>query len=241
MPYRLGLQRSARLRAIVARRCAAALFFVAALTSEGCKEEIYYSADPITGTVVDADTKQPLAGVNVLASWTAYGGGLEGGNLTGHAMVLEAVTDENGKFSLPGWGPKRLNFSGLIRNNEPLLVLFKSGYKAQGWSNSDAMHPAPHHMQSEWNGKTLELKKFEGSADEYAQDLSLFLGSLIESFAMPEECNLKAIPKFLLALDQQHQEFARQHTKINVRSVNGLSESYRRKCGSLEQYVREHG
>ena len=65
---------------------------------------VYY-ADPIKARVVDAATGTPVEGVNVLAAWQAKGG-LEGGNIMGYVKVMEDVTDANGEFSFPGWGPK---------------------------------------------------------------------------------------------------------------------------------------
>src|SRR5690348_13390482 len=80
-----------------------ALLSVLILSLQACTTSAtYYSAEPITAWVVDAETKQPLAGVNVVAHWQLEGG-LEGGNNIGQMMVMEAVTDTAGKFSFPAW------------------------------------------------------------------------------------------------------------------------------------------
>src|SRR5947209_3399798 len=75
------------------------------LVLTGCYQ--IYSAEPITATVVDADTKEPLEGVVVVAHWEMKGG-LEGGNVEGEVMIMEAVTDAQGKFHFPAWGPKKV-------------------------------------------------------------------------------------------------------------------------------------
>src|SRR3990172_3705709 len=66
-----------------------------------------YSAEPIEARVVDAETKQPLEGVIVTANWELVEGTLAGGpRVLGQMMVMEAVTDANGRFSFPALGPK---------------------------------------------------------------------------------------------------------------------------------------
>ena len=54
--------------------------------------------------MVDAETHQPLEGVNVVAHWV-LNFGLEG---TVHAdlMLMETVTQSNGRFYFPAWGAK---------------------------------------------------------------------------------------------------------------------------------------
>src|SRR6185312_14529324 len=92
------------------------------------------SADPVTAHVVDAGTGKPLAGVVVTAYWE-----LHNGSLTGHSFgcgaidIEEAVTDQDGEFHIPGWGP--VTSSCDMRGYNPMLVLFKPGYDWQGLNN----------------------------------------------------------------------------------------------------------
>ncbi|MFQ5598533.1 MAG: carboxypeptidase-like regulatory domain-containing protein [Nitrospiria bacterium] len=76
------------------------------------------------GRVVDAETKEPVAGVVVLMEWST----LEF-NLMPHNHVFaeahETLTDEEGRFSLPrywSFNPWKLLFT------DNILTIFKSGY-----------------------------------------------------------------------------------------------------------------
>jgi hypothetical protein len=225
-------------------RIATMLFVLAVVTTiDACSEsrEPTYSADPLAATVVDGATGVPLEGVNVVAGWEALGG-LEGGNLKGWVMVMETVTDTSGRFDFPGWGPKRHKGGGLIRNGSPVLILFKSGYEL-GYlrqRRQSSVEYAPSHMHSDWDGQTIKLQRFEGSVDAYAEKLA-FLDDQIDSLLGAEGCNWKSIPKFLWAAAQQSNVFVVQRTRRKLRSLKYMSDRYSKDCGSLHDYVEEHG
>ena len=65
----------------------------------GCGHLVYTSG-PYRGRVVDAETKQPLAGAAVLAVWRWGGPGL-GHPSEGFHDALEVLTDANGEFVVP--------------------------------------------------------------------------------------------------------------------------------------------
>ena len=224
------------------RKCGIATA-VAMAAVPSCGVDITYSADPITAWVVDKDTGAPIQGVNVVAAWELKGG-LEGGNIMGYVMVMEAVTDTSGKFSFPGWGPKRHRGSGIIRSGAPKLIFFKSGYYSGAEANSNLTEAAPKHMHSDWDGKNVPLPRFNGSLKEYADTFS-FLDIQIDALLSTKECNWRAIPKFLWALDQQVRLFnAGDATRWRIPTLTSLDESYGRRnpdCTGLKQYVEEHG
>jgi hypothetical protein len=78
------------------------------------------SADPIDSRVVDIDTGAPIEGAVVLAHWELHSGSLSGDSLPcGSASVEDAVTDKDGNFHLPGWGPTMPGCSGDMRQGNP--------------------------------------------------------------------------------------------------------------------------
>jgi len=80
---------------------------------------------PWRGTVVDAETKQPLEGVVVFAVWNErYGsvGGYAGG---GYFDSREVVTGADGKFTIPR--PKR-SFNPLTIIKGPDFIIYKPTY-----------------------------------------------------------------------------------------------------------------
>jgi hypothetical protein len=118
----------------------------------------FYSAEEITATVVDAETKAPLAGVHVIAEW-AIRGGMNYGDVVGYMKVMETVTDKNGRFHFPGWGPRPNLHFGEIRQAAPALMLFKSGYRYISMENNgNSMDAAPHATRSDWNHQTITMK-----------------------------------------------------------------------------------
>src|SRR5437762_122484 len=86
-----------------------------------------YLAKEIHGQVVDAATGQPIERAVIVAQWILFVGGIGHG---GHNQVLhvaEVVTDKDGNYVIPGWGPKpRLPLTELD-NQDPKLLVFKSG------------------------------------------------------------------------------------------------------------------
>jgi hypothetical protein len=85
-----------------------------------------YEAPAFTIRVVDQQTGQPLADVHAIASWVMYGG-----NRRGVLMALEAVTGPDGLLFFSGWGPVRSGVAGLMPGDDPLISLFRSGYRTK--------------------------------------------------------------------------------------------------------------
>src|SRR5262245_52226247 len=52
--------------------------------------------------VVDAETRAPLADVHALAEWQVHG---YGGRLNGPLIVIDAVSQADGVYTFPAWGP----------------------------------------------------------------------------------------------------------------------------------------
>ena len=74
-------------------------FLLLSASLAGCGHLVYPSG-PYRGRVVDAETKQPLAGAAVLAVWRWGGPGL-GHPSEGFHDALEVLTDANGEFVVP--------------------------------------------------------------------------------------------------------------------------------------------
>jgi hypothetical protein len=95
----------------------------------------------MTGTVVDAETGEPIEGAVVLVEWTITKG-VPG--MTYHKVykIIEVETDKRGKFKVRGV------FNPLV--NPPDVVIYKAGYVA--WRN-DFIFP-------EWKKRTdFKFKK----------------------------------------------------------------------------------
>jgi len=144
---------------------AAACLGFAVLALSAWAQPAEYSGAEIRARVVDAETQKPLEAVFVVARWD-LSQLMTRGHTPLHAM--EAITDANGEFYFPPWGPKpRPTFSRLW-GGDPLLIFFKPGYEPHGASNPYAPDDSAVRV-SYWHGRTIELKPFRGTPEIWVQ------------------------------------------------------------------------
>lgn len=99
--------------------------FLISVSATGCFGHLIYPSDTYRGKVIDAETKEPLAGAVVLAIWYREAPGLGGhGPAVDYHDALEALTDAQGEFTVPA--KTLLTVIGKIR--EPKLVIYCPGY-----------------------------------------------------------------------------------------------------------------
>lgn len=158
---------------------------------------VYFAAS-IRGRVVDADTQKPIAGTIIVAQWIAYVAGIGHGDHRLRLHIVEVVTDQNGEYTISGWGPRlRLPFSELD-NLDPQLSIFKNGYYPTTLTNfrdSTAMIRV-----SDWDQKTISLRPFDGKLEQYADHLRILSTGLAH-----EDREWKAFPRMVLALYQEQE------------------------------------
>lgn len=164
----------------------------------------HYSAEAIEARVIDAGTNKPLEGVIVVAHWQLYEGGVAGRTLGPQLMVLETVTDKDGKFSLPAWGPIPRP-TGYLDERSPELLLFKPGYEYQSLANpvrTQADHSPV--RRSVWNGKTIGLSRFKGAIQDY-EDHFESLNRTLENIVVenPDRCDWKKIPNTIRTMNRE--------------------------------------
>lgn len=228
------------------------------LVLPACASPLKYSADPIEAWIIDAETKQPLENVIVVAHWeleTTSRIVPHQTNSAGSLMVLETVTDKNGRFYFPAWGPKWHLGTGNLTDSDPELILFKSGYKYLRVSNSRHLRPAkysdvgkPSGTESKptgskrisfWNGERIGLKPFRGTQKEYAEHLSSLDIDL--RFAYDNEsCEMKQVPRMVVALHREEKRFRETKVYSSLTSLNRyLAPDYKDKCG-IKELLREY-
>ena len=219
------------------------LFMLTPLLSYGF---FTYTAEPIEAWVVDAETNQPLQDVIVVAHWQLKGG-LEGGNRVGQMMVMETVTDAQGRFYFPGWGPKFRPLNGELKTGSPELLLFKSGYEYSGLENelnSKTMRgnlDSP--LRSDWNGKTVKLERFKGEEKEYTEHIYWLSNAMygIHDFASgAKTCTWKSTPLMLMALHKISYDFEKKNVHLHGGRIHRIEDiPLYPKCGSPEEYFKE--
>ena len=202
-----------------------------------------YWASSIEGWVMDAETNKPLEDVVVVAHWQLKATSLAGGGpAIKELQIYEAVTDQNGRYYFPSWGP-RFAFQGSLGSSSPELLFFKPGYKHVGLANE--WYRGMDTTRSEWDKKTVKLERFAGTRVEYAKHLDSLNSSLwIVGFQVGHHsgdyCGWRSFPKMLRAIDSQYSEFRR--VGINYSSiVSSLraadSQVKSAGCGSIEDVI----
>jgi hypothetical protein len=175
-----------------------------ALTS--CEPSKNYSGASIVAYVVDADSREPVADVHVAAIWEVDGGFSH--EIVGYAKVMETVSDAQGKFSFPGWGPVSVS-GGVLRGASPALLLFKPGYVYSAFGNTlPADTSAPLLTTSQWHEKRLPLAREHGHSvaeiDTRLAMLRIQLDHLYLLHHIPE------IPQFVCAVAERDNQLRAQ-------------------------------
>jgi len=103
---------------------------------------------PISGRVIDAETRQPIEGAAVFVEWMEE----HGFGLTYHTVykVAETETSNKGEFSLPG------AYSPFV--DPPRMVIYKNGYIV--WNNEYKFPKWERRNDFSWKRGTFELEKF---------------------------------------------------------------------------------
>ena len=171
-----------------------------------------FGADPINSQIVDEDTGEPIEGAVVVAHWQLNGGSISA-MPCGSANVEEAVTDRDGRFHLPGWGPVRSGCASEMRIGEPVLYVFKAEYDYGFFPNGSGTETVTV-THSSFDGRQLSLQKYpdmdlrKEGPHSYRFNFGELNGELSNFTAsMPGECNWKKMPAMLLAIGEMAQKF----------------------------------
>lgn len=225
-----------------------ALLLAALLPLQACG--MYYSAEPITAHVVDAETGKPLEGVIVVAHWQLEGG-LEGGNRLGQMMVMETVTDAQGRFHFAAWGPKTVPLGLLanpitanarLKDMDPQLLLFKRDYSPLVLRNERTMaqmaYSIPATRKSDWNSKTIRLEPFKEGLEKWAKRLEFFKTDLDFSYKS-DSCEWKQTPRMLASMHREKMRLKSQAVDSSIRAISDVYVETGR-CSSPEEFFGEY-
>jgi hypothetical protein len=220
-----------------------------------------YSAAAIRGRLVDAANQEPIEGANVVAEWTLEFG-LEGG--TGYSwVVLETLTDADGRFTFPAWGPKPvpdfLPGEARLKGRDPKVVFFKYGYAGVQQTPQQAgkeysrpkEFPARGPQLRRWflDGETFLYRPAQRDPDRIATEVrsfDLFLGS------MRAPCAFVPVGRALRALRQARERVVAEAPQVAAhfrygraayaRWLDGgaaIEAMQRKECGTTAREVLE--
>lgn len=192
-----------------------------------------YSAEPIEAWVVDSETGKPLEGVIVVANWLLMRGTIGGRSYVGPLVILETVTDANGRFFFPAWGPVRNSTPGFLDHEDPRLWFFKPGYGLSGLSNDYAkdVRTKPSRRTSDWNGKSIRLKRFSGDQSRYAEHLVHMGSSVTSDLSWHQDCNMRKTLLLAKGLDQENTRLQKLGHRKGGFVFGNVAPDYLKKCG----------
>ena len=119
--------------------------------------------------VVDKETGQPLADVHALAEWVSYAVGRR----NGPQMVQDVTSGADGMLVFLPWGPIRGYRDGLVLNSDPVITLFKPGYRTATLNNAFPIGAGETDRVRgfQQNGQTFALESFRGTGEQWAEEL----------------------------------------------------------------------
>jgi hypothetical protein len=225
------------------------LLVLTALSLQACATTHTYSAKPITATVVDAETGEPLEGVNVVAQWVLHDPWPTWGG-AGALELIEAVTDRNGQFHIPGWEGKAVPKDRLpgtrLSNGDPEIIFFKSGYKSRQVGNylqPERLRDENHTWErySDWDDKIIKMEKFKGDLDLYTANTS----GTLRGVGHRVECAWKKMPRFLVALMREKERLERLGQGYPYNTLPSMETIDREfgnssNCGSVKGFFKEY-
>ncbi|HJW57752.1 MAG TPA: carboxypeptidase-like regulatory domain-containing protein [Burkholderiaceae bacterium] len=185
---------------------------------------------------------QPIEGAIVLATWKANGW-INNGSL-GQVAIEEAMTDKNGQFRIPAWGPRFIS-AGMVNIEEPTIRVFHQGFVPLVLSNFNGigMRAAPSIIKFRFQDKPLVLNPFHGSFIEYEKALVPLNNSLDFIIFDPPEtlsgrCYWKAIPKMLVAVEQARISLVRKGAGQTLRSLSQYVMADKPECGNPKEFFQ---
>lgn len=148
-------------------------FSIQHLVTAGVVFPTRYSAQEIKAKIVDADTRSPLQGVVVLATWSDWTPNYfiiyaetPQSSCNSLINVVSAITDADGVFVIPSWKGKQ-GYCQYMNDYEPRLLLYKPGYVARWLANADELfysdptadplYKKKLDSTSRWDGQTIKL------------------------------------------------------------------------------------
>ena len=234
------------------------ILFSGAMLLSGCMPYVKYSAEPIEAWLVDAKTKQPIEGAVVVAHWELYGASIVDIGVThaGNLQFMETMTDKNGRFYFPAWGPLRA-WGSRLTFDDPEMFVFKSGYDTRLLKNemtTEAIGGQYYPLRtSQWNKKTIELESMDAQSDKYVEGF-VWINHSVE-FQIDwyhKECNWRKLPNTLRAFYQERLRLKaagidlrnQNPHKFNFRTIDaGLIDDEKRNvergCGSAKDFFKE--
>ncbi len=209
-----------------------------ALAAGSRADPMTYSAKEIRGQVVDDVSGQPIEGAIVVAQWELVREvipGLINKSYGDVLKIVEVVSDRDGNYVIPAWGPVLRPTLFHLENLDPSLAFFKPDYYPRYVANEVRTEYSRDPVRiSQWDGKTVRLRKFTGEPQEWDEQDGRFKSHLkvdgtLEEYASQlqslqlhlqwrrETDDWKQFPRMIAALEREADRLDAAHLKSGYR------------------------
>lgn len=179
---------------------------------------------------------RPITGAIVAANWHIT-------DWMRHSVrqleISEVVTDNDGWFSIPQWGPQFIWYGKLLES-EPTVRVFHPGFVPLVMNNTEsgmARDAADSIIKFRMQDQELVLRPFYGSIVEYERELAAINHSL-DLIVIPASgnkvCLKKDMPRLLSALQSIKDTLQQEGAGASIRPLTAYST-----CGDAEESVWE--
>jgi len=152
---------------------------------------MHYRAPSFAGTVIDAETEEPIQGAVVLAMWHQKDNQILAFGKCSPKVVKEYVTNEDGSYTINDWFQFREIFGCRITSSSPRIYVIKKGYEFFVTGNNTSFDSFKFYLTanrpSKFDDKIVKLKKDNRPLDYQAKEFYLY--SYLTSPFLIEECN----------------------------------------------------
>ena len=171
-----------------------------------------YRGAPIDGRVVDTVSKAPLVGVIVVVKWNIeyWIHDVSAGNM----LIGETLTDADGAYAFPAWGPRWPPPGTSLDRGAPDLVFFKPGYTLLRRGNEYRGQSLPSLRSSQWSGRVVELAPPTDAKLAAWRDAGAFNSIL----GAADPCAWQQVPRFTAAALRH----AQTHAETRIPSLAAL-------------------
>jgi hypothetical protein len=192
-----------------------------------------YESPAVVVTVVDAESRRPLAGVNVGAQWI-----LEDGVSKPPVRILtamESVTDAMGMARFPAWGPiPRPPGSAILLGKAPQFLLFKPGYYLRiAGTGPEAQGRVI--AKSHWTEEPITMGAVSAESEEMMGLVAASALLQLDVF-QPAGCSAVKMPRLMAALHRRARDLGlRERTPFSLDALDAAG--HPAECGSLKAAI----
>jgi len=209
------------------------MVFMAIILSGCALPGVYNHYVPsIEGKVVDADTKEPIEGVLIIAFRDTNIPTIAGSELRDSLPAQEAFTDSEGFYELKEMG--NVFADGYINKFAPYLYFFKSGYLVEFRKNDmDLRDHSVHdwYRSSDWDSKAIELK-LHGDFDlKYVAGVGNIISSIRRERSR-NACKVAGIPNAIRVINAESE-------KTHLRALIDVNFDDLKNCKKWSEFERE--